>query len=199
MNFKFKSLLKRKNIFKMEIANSVNTSWSEMLLEYVYFKTILVLVAFYFFDSILNVIYIIFSNFCKYYKLYRNFKNISGVNCCGLVKKCSKIAFNYMSIRFFSWINGNLVKKVDKNMYEVSFVIGSKVYKVFVEHSRNPSDILQIVSDGDEDVTELYEPFLNFRYIHLKPSLFKHKNIEIMLSDGDSKEYGEEDLIEIEE
>ena len=118
------------------------------------------------------------------------------MSCFSIINKCIKLCYNYAYIRFFSWVNKNVIKKIDKNTYEISFVIGSKVYKIFVNHSREPSDILQIIDENNEDVTDIYEPFFNYTYIPISPDKFGHETIEIMYSDGESKEYKKNEKFE---
>ena len=152
----------------MEITNSTNYN----LMGYFSnnYITLLTLCLFiYFFDGIMNIMYIFFTNIYKYYSLYKNFKNVTKMSCFSIINKCIKLCYNYAYIRFFSWVNKNVIKKIDKNTYEISFVIGSKVYKIFVNHSREPSDILQIIDENNEDVTDIYEPFFNYTYIPISP------------------------------
>lgn len=173
----------------MEISNSTEHTLTNYLNASNIFNLLLLSLFIYFFDGIMNLMYILFTNIYKYYSLYKNFKNVTKMSCFSILSKCFKLCYNYATVRFFSWVNGNVIRKIDRNLYEVSFVIGSKVYKMFVNHSREPSDILQIIDENNEDVTEIYEPFFNYTYIQISPEQFGHDNIEIMYSDGESKEY----------
>jgi len=82
-------------------------------------------------------------------------------------------------INFLQYIN-NSVLKVDKNTYEVSYVIEGKIYRMIVKPLKGPSPILQI-NDGIEDITDIVLPYLgpnyNWHYTKFSPEFFDKKSL----------------------
>lgn len=95
----------------------------------------------------------------------------------------------------------NSVKKLDRNVYEVSYLINGKVYKMVVTPIRGPSPVLQISNDSYIDVTDIVIPYLGPRYdwhnITLSPKFFGYKSLTFELLDGSSKTFSDNDNVTI--
>ena len=52
------------------------------------------------------------------------------------------------------------VRKLEKNKFEISYVIGSKLYKFQTKIKRGPATVLQVVDKDYNDITKLIKPYL---------------------------------------
>jgi len=95
----------------------------------------------------------------------------------------------------------NTVRKIDKNMYEVEYLIGGKLYKMIVIPKKGPNPILQVRNEDDTDITDFIIPYYGPNYdwhnIQVFPQLFGCKEMTFELSDGSEKVFGKLDNIDI--
>lgn len=111
-----------------------------------------------------------------------------------------KMVLKAMKLALAQYLNDS-VKKLDKNTYELQYIINGKLYKMIIIPKKGPSPIIQIRDDNDTDVTEeilpYYGPNYNWHSISIIPQLFKCKSLTFELADGDTKTFSELDYIEI--
>jgi hypothetical protein len=71
------------------------------------------------------------------------------------------------------------VKKIDKDIYEITYVISGKIYKMRVKPKRGPSIYEKIENEKGENVTELLSFFgPHFKNsLKLSPSSFNHEKL----------------------
>ena len=112
---------------------------------------------------------------------------------------CSKLLimlfFNTIFILFMQRINKFNIKQISKNIYSVKFTIGGKIYQLYLEHSKAPSNILQIVDDSDQDVTTQIESIINLKPIIPTIKDLGFKELTIMDSMGDDHTLHENDKL----
>jgi hypothetical protein len=93
----------------------------------------------------------------------------------------------------------NSVKKIDKNTYEVSYIINGKSYKMVVKPVRGPIPILCVVNENCIDVTDEIIQYLgpknDWSGFNFYPDFFKYKKLEIQLSNGDVKVFNHSETI----
>lgn len=65
----------------------------------------------------------------------------------------------FMAFQRFSHKN---VIRVAKNTYNVSFAIGSNLYTIQIKCKGGPSNVIQIIDENDNDITDIISPFINF-------------------------------------
>ena len=106
-------------------------------------------------------------------------------NTCSLIYLCFTLFYNTIFILFMQKINKFNINMIDNNIYSVQFVIGSKIYKIFIKHNREPSNILQIIDQSDQDVTNELTPIFNVESITPTLSDFGFSELTIMDSMGD--------------
>jgi hypothetical protein len=58
----------------------------------------------------------------------------------------------------------NTTKKIGKNLYEVTYEINNKKYKMIVKPYLGPSPVIQVSNENLEDVTDIILPYLGPRY-----------------------------------
>jgi len=55
------------------------------------------------------------------------------------------------------------VKKINKNTYEISYLVNGKMYKMIVTPVKGPAPVLQVSDENEEDVSDMVLPFLGPR------------------------------------
>lgn len=98
-----------------------------------------------------------------------------------------KLIFQAIWLSFLQSIN-KTVKKINKNKYELSYIIEGKLYKLIVNVKRGPSPVLQIIDHLNNDVSSDILPFLgpnyNWHNIQFTPDFFGYKSLTFEISDG---------------
>ena len=97
----------------------------------------------------------------------------------------------------YTWKN---VKPISKNIYELTFEINRKLYKVRLKIKEEPSKILQIIDKNNIDVTTIFEPYVNFQNLSIKnitPLDLDHDNLHLELYDGTSKKINKNEIINL--
>lgn len=101
-------------------------------------------------------------------------------------------------VQLCQYFNGS-IRVLDKNTYEVSYVIHGILYKMIVKPKRGPKCIIEAVDEFDNDVTHTIlsyvGPMENFHGHHLTPKFLKKKKITLNLSSGEEKTFHEDDII----
>ena len=112
------------------------------------------------------------------------------------IVKCMSV---YMIFKFFylqtlQYLT-NTVVKIDKNNYEISYIINGKIYKMVVKPERGPLNYYKILNDKNENIIEEISQYFGPHYknqVKLTPSFFKTSNIKLVLFD-DSEQIFEND------
>lgn len=136
----------------------------------------------------------------RYYDKYKKVRSIIPLKnkdifkiLCRITSEVSKMYY----IKFIQYMNSSVVQ-LDKNVYEITYVVNNKTYKMIVSPKKGPPPILQVIND-DNDVTELIIPYAgpSFDWHNNKftPSFFGYSSLTFELSDGDEKTFSESDVI----
>lgn len=111
------------------------------------------------------------------------------------LKMTSKILW----VSIIQYLN-NTVVCVDKNKYEVSYVIKGKLYKFYTITNRGPTPILKIMNN-DINVTNLVVPYLGPKFkghnIDLSPQLLGYSSLTFQMKDDKIYKYSEDDIIKL--
>lgn len=107
-------------------------------------------------------------------------------NICKLLYIVFSIIFRSLYISFIQKINRN-VKKLSSKKYEITTIIDGKIYKFFIKPKRGPSNILQIIDDNDNDVTDEIIPYIH--NIVINPEILGYSSLTFNLSNGDTLIY----------
>ena len=92
-------------------------------------------------------------------------------------------------------LNNWCVKEIEKNIYEVSFILNNKLIKVLVKVKKGPSKIMCVINDNNEDVTTIIQPFYNYKYVECTPDVYNYKSVEVLYTDGFEKIVRGEEVI----
>lgn len=111
-----------------------------------------------------------------------------------------KMILQAIYLSFVQYLN-NSVRKLDKNTYEVSYIIGAKSYKMIAIPKKGPCPIIQIRDENDDDLTDYILPYYGPNYdwhsIKFIPQFFKCKKLIFEMDDGNQKVFNQLDYIEI--
>ena len=109
-----------------------------------------------------------------------------------------KMVAQAIYISFIQYLN-NSVKRIDKNTYQIEYVLGGKHYKMICIPKKGPSPIIQIRDEKDNDLTEeilpYYGPNHDWYSINFIPQFFKCKKLIFELENGEEKVFNELDYI----
>ena len=93
----------------------------------------------------------------------------------------------------------NSVVKIDKNKYELTYIINGKLYKKIIMPERGPIPVISIINENGCDVTDQILPYMgpnnNFHNENFYPTFFGHKKLIFEMSNGDVKIFDENEKI----
>tara|TARA_B100002019_G_C21191831_1_gene559243 strand:- start:76 stop:396 length:321 start_codon:yes stop_codon:yes gene_type:complete len=98
------------------------------------------------------------------------------------------------------WTIWKNIVKVDKNIYELTFTITGKLYKVRFKLKKGPSSVLQCSDHDINDVTTIVEPYLNYKQltiVDVTPKDLNIENLNIETNDGNLKKYKNNEKIDL--
>lgn len=91
------------------------------------------------------------------------------------------------------------VIKLDKNRFQISYVIDGKLYKIVVKSKRGPRNILIVYDENQKDMTDIILPFLGpYEDLHKQdytPEFFNSKSLTFETSNGDKLNFKNDDII----
>lgn len=110
----------------------------------------------------------------------------------------AKMVLSAIYISMLQYMNAS-VRKYDRKVYEISYTLNGRLYKMLVKPKRGPIPILQISDDEQNDVTDFILPYMGPQYDWhgntYNPKFFGHKSLTFELSDGTEHTYGEDDNV----
>jgi len=103
----------------------------------------------------------------------------------------SVIIFKALYISFIQYMN-NTVKKLDRNTFQLTYIINGTVYKAIVVPKKGPPSILQITDENTADITDNLMPYFNHLHAfnpNLNPAFFGNESLTFEYSDGTGKSF----------
>ena len=101
-------------------------------------------------------------------------------------------------LEFLQYMNNSVVK-INKNTYEVSYIINNKLYKMIVRPERGPKSVTNIFDENDDDITHEIEPYLgpnnDFHGHKFTPKFFCKKRIIIYKSGNEKIIFEDDEMI----
>lgn len=162
-----------------------------------------------FFTSIFTILTYNFFKYKVYNKClikYEKWKSLKGLVS---TQHNSRIIVNLISMNmvlkslylsFIQYMNNSVIK-IDKNKYELSYIINGKLYKMVVSPSRGPIPILCITNKNDNDITEKIIPYLgpnnDWHNKTFYPNFFNEELLNIEFLNGEKKTFRQTEIIEI--
>ena len=110
-----------------------------------------------------------------------------------------KLILQALYINLIQYLNKSLIM-IDKNTYELTYIINGTTYKNRIKIKKGPKPVLQISDECSEDITDKILPYLgpsyDFNGSKLTPKIFGYKTLTFEMSDGNEKFFDENDIIE---
>jgi hypothetical protein len=101
----------------------------------------------------------------------------------------------YMYYYIIQYFTSN-VKKIDKNTYEITYIISGKIYRMRVKSKRGPNIYKKIENEKGEDVTHILS-FFGPHSVKLSPLTFQHKKLVFYSIYDERKIFENNDTIDI--
>ena len=109
-----------------------------------------------------------------------------------------KIIAKTFYVQLCQYLNA-CMRQIDKNTYEVRYVVNGVLYTMVVKPKRGPKCIIEAVDEDDNDITETIISYMgpaeNFHGNHLTPSYFNKKTITLSMSSGEELVFQEHQRI----
>tara|TARA_B100000131_G_C17855381_1_gene507699 strand:+ start:40 stop:534 length:495 start_codon:yes stop_codon:yes gene_type:complete len=103
-----------------------------------------------------------------------------------------------ITVRVQNYINGFCINKVNKNIYDVQFIIQNKKIKFRIKIYRGPSKVLQILNtENNNDITTDIDSFFNYEMIPITVNNQNLKDIDVYLSNGEVLNFSNDDYIKL--
>lgn len=135
---------------------------------------------------------------------YQSWKALTGLVATQQTSKMAIIAvslsmiFEVLYVSLSAYLNGN-IKQLDKNTYEISYVIKGKLYKMTIKPSRLPCPILKVTNKIGTDVSDKILPYYGPRYDWqqkvVSPSTFNEEELHFHLDDREIMTFKTEEPI----
>ena len=104
--------------------------------------------------------------------------------------------FKFSYLQIIQYLTNSVVK-IDKNHYEVSYIINGKLYKMIVKHKRGPSHIHKIIDGDNNDLTDTIMEYNGPKQTKISPRFFNSEFFVVHHINGDFftiKEFEEMEL-----
>ena len=125
------------------------------------------------------------NKYCKWRKL-NSLVSTSKKTKLAIITVSLKLIFQAIWISFIQSTN-KTVKKLNKNKYELTYIVEGKIYKLVVNVTRGPSPVLQIINDTNDDVTYEVLPYVgpnyNWHNSSFTPEFFGFESLTFELAD----------------
>jgi hypothetical protein len=103
-----------------------------------------------------------------------------------IIYKSICLIFQLMYKNFLNYMN-NTVEKKDAKTNIVRFAIGGKLFSLLVSSKLGPEEIIQIIDENDNDITNEVLPFIRLQrnLMKITPEKLGHGNIQIITTTHD--------------
>jgi hypothetical protein len=111
-----------------------------------------------------------------------------------------KMFLKSLYLSFIQYMNNSLIK-IDKNSYQLSYIVNGKLYKMVIKPTRGPVPILCVINENNLDITDEIIPYLgpnnDWHGKKYCPNFFNYNTLNIELLNGDKKIFNKNDIIVI--
>ena len=113
---------------------------------------------------------------------------------------CLVMIFKTLYLQLLQQLNST-VRRIDKNTFEVSYVLNGVMHKILIKPKRGPKPIIDCVDENDNDLTLEILPYVgpehNFHGSKLSPRFFGRQKLIMNLSNGEEREFNEHDDLDL--
>ncbi len=109
-----------------------------------------------------------------------------------------KLIMQILYLSLIQYMNSG-IRQINRNTFEISYVVSGKMYKMIVTPRRGPTPILQISDGIDKDVTtevlHYIGPSYNWHGTTITPKTLGYNNLTFQLSTGEEVSYNEHEVM----
>lgn len=109
-----------------------------------------------------------------------------------------KMVFQTLYQSLLQYMDNSIIK-INRNTYELKYVINGKLYKMIINPLRGPVPILNVKNEYNEDITDIIIPYLGHRNdwneYKFYPQFFNYKQLKIELNNGEIKIFNNSETI----
>lgn len=111
-----------------------------------------------------------------------------------------KTIIEYEKKKLETYLKNINTRKLNKDVYEITYYIGKNKYKILTSVKRGPSLISKIMNENEEDITEAILPYFGprglFHYSQIiTPRLLDLKKLTIVKTCGQKVTFEENDIV----
>ena len=165
----------------------------------VYLTTAFVLYSFFRLDGPSIITQAVITRYERFMGLY-DLVSIRKVSRAMIVWICFKIIARSFYLNFIQYMNDSVVQ-LDKNTYEISYVLKGQLYKMLVKPLKGPAMILQVSDENLNDLTDIVLPYMgpkgDWHGFHLSPTFFRCNSLTFEFADGTEKTFFTEDQVKL--
>lgn len=137
---------------------------------------------------------------------YNKFKALNNLvatnhkNICIILWFSVCIIAKAMYINLIQYLNKS-IRKINKNTYELTYVINGNTYKIRLVPKRGPKTIIQAIDENDVDITDTIQEYAgcsdDFHGYPFTPDLLGKKEITLHTASGVEKVFGSSDVLSL--
>lgn len=124
---------------------------------------------------------------------------ISNKNKLKIILISLKMILQVLYLSFLQYMNSS-IRKINRNTYEISYVVSGKMYKMLVTPKRGPAPVLQVSDSGDNDVTseilQYMGPSYNWHGNTVTPKFLGYNTLTFQLSNGEEITFEEDKILD---
>jgi len=124
---------------------------------------------------------------------------ISNKNKIKIILISLKMVMQVLYLSFLQYMNSS-IRQINRNTYEISYVVSGKMYKMLVTPRRGPTPVLQVSDSANQDVTseiiQYMGPSYNWHGNTITPKILGYNTLTFQLSDGEEKIYTEDEILD---
>lgn len=118
-----------------------------------------------------------------------------------IARVSAQIIWKAFCVSFFQFINRNM-RQIDKNTYELSYVVAGRMYKMLIKAKRGPKAVIQIIDEDGNDVTDHIHTYMgpmeNFHgHKEITPMHLNKGSLTFFLDDGREMTFEKDHKIDI--
>ena len=165
-----------------------------------------------------NMLFMLFAFYCVYYlEIFQSTQNAIAIKYRKVQSLVNLVRTQYKNIFMIIWVCTCIVVKntyinlcqklnrsvvrVDKNTYEVTYVINGVQYKMHVQAKKGPKILIQALDQDDKDITETIQSYLgpmeNFHGHAYTPKFFGTNEVTLNLSSGKDLTFKDSEQIKL--
>lgn len=134
------------------------------------------------------------------WKKLNNLVAISNKNKLKIILISLKMIIQVLYLSFIQYMNSS-IRQINRNTYEISYVVRGKMYKMLLAPKRGPAPVLQVIDSGNNDVTTEIMGYMGPSYdwhgTTLTPKMLGYNTLTFELANGNEKSFDENAILDV--